>query len=104
MYHVSFPQNKKGIDTQYYIDKLVETLFWLDLCLNFIQGYINPENLEIVTDFKAIARNYVVRGWFWIDFVSVFPFEDLFPNGSLTKLLRLFRLPRLIKLIDIDKF
>ena len=34
----------------------------------------------------------------------MFPFENLFPSGQLTKLLRLFRLPRLIKLIDIDKF
>jgi len=74
------------------------------LCLNFIHSFIHPETLEVVVDIKEIAKNYVFKGWFFIDFVSVFPFEQLFPTGSLTKLLRLFRLPRLIKLIDIDKF
>lgn len=83
---------------------MVEFFFWLDLVLNFIQSFKHPEHLEVVTDLKEIAKNYVFKGWFVIDFVSVFPFEHIFPSGSMTKLLRLFRMPRLIKLIDISKF
>lgn len=45
------------------------------------------------------------RGWFFIDFVSVFPFVAILQQDALiTKLFRLFRLPRLIKLIDISRF
>lgn len=40
-----------------------------------------------------------------MDFVSNFPFNNIFASQTLlTKLLRLFRLPRLIKLIDISRF
>ena len=105
MYHVSFqPKVTLKVSWSGLLDKILEYFFWLDLCLNFIHSFINAETQEVVVDIKEIAKNYVFKGWFVIDFVSVFPFEQLFPTGSLTKLLRLFRLPRLIKLIDIDKF
>lgn len=51
-----------------------------------------------------IAKNYVFRGWFFVDFFSVFPFQLIMDAGYATKLLRLLRLPRLIKLIDISRF
>jgi hypothetical protein len=45
------------------------------------------------------------KGWFLVDFISVFPFQYIFlGNGFMTKLFRLFRLPRLVKLIDISRF
>lgn len=48
---------------------------------------------------------YVFKGWFLIDFISVFPFVAILEQDALlTKLFRLFRLPRLIKLIDISRF
>ena len=39
-----------------------------------------------------------------VDTLSIFPFEKLFPTGPVTKLFRLFRMPRLIKLIDVNRF
>jgi len=54
---------------------------------------------------KQIAQNYVFKGWFFVDFISVFPFQlFMSETGTITKLFRLFRLPRLIKLIDISRF
>ena len=54
---------------------------------------------------KKIAIRYVFRGWFAVDFISVFPFVAFLKEDALaTKLVRLFRLPRLIRLIDISKF
>jgi hypothetical protein len=85
-------------------ESFVETMFWFDLFLNFIQSFKHPETLEIVTDLKGIAKNYIFKGWFIIDFVSVFPFQHFIPQGQITKLFRLARLPRLIKLIDISRF
>lgn len=52
---------------------------------------------------KQIARHYF-QGWFFVDFVSIFPFNLMFSTGVVTKLVRLARLPRLIKLIDISRF
>lgn len=72
--------------------------------LNFIHAIKNPETYEDIKDIREIAKNYL-RGWFSIDFVSVFPFQFLFPGtGKTTKLFRLFRLPRLLKLFSITKF
>ena len=39
-----------------------------------------------------------------IDFVSIFPFGMFFNTGVVTKLFRLCRLPRLVKLIDPSRF
>lgn len=39
-----------------------------------------------------------------VDFVSIFPFGMFFNTGVVTKLFRLCRLPRLIKLIDPSRF
>lgn len=50
-----------------------------------------------------IAKKYI-EGWFMIDFVSIFPFGQFFNTGVVTKLFRLCRLPRLIKLIDPSRF
>ena len=84
---------------------MVEAFFWLDLALNFIQEYKDPETYQNVRDIKRIARKYVFRGWFVVDLVSVFPFNQLFSTQTLlTKLFRLARLPRLIRLIDISRF
>lgn len=102
MLYVAFTtSNNKYLDL---FETFVEAMFWVDLFLNFIQSFKHPETLEIVTDLKGIAKNYIFKGWFIIDFVSVFPFQQFIPQGQITKLFRLARLPRLIKLIDISKF
>ena len=106
MFYASFsqPAITDGYDFQFYFDLMVELFFWLDLCLNFLQSYPHPEFLYDILEFKEIAKNYVFKGWFFVDFVSVFPFELFFTQGNLTKLVRLMRLPRLNKLIDISRF
>jgi hypothetical protein len=104
MYLVSFSPGITSGDFTFYFDMFVEYTFILDLFMNFIQSYINTETLQEHTGLKDIARNYIFNGWFFVDFVSVFPFDAILPTGQITKLMRLFRLPRLIKLFDISKF
>ena len=84
-------------------DQVVEGIFWLDLFLNFFHQKWNFETNEVIEDLKGIARNYIFKGSFFIDFISVFPFKLMLQTGGLTRLLRLFRLPRLGKLVDINK-
>ena len=104
VFHVAFNPATDTKSFAYYFDKVVEYLFILDLLLNFITNFPHPETYETVTEFREIAKNYLWHGSFFIDFISVFPFEAFFQAGKVAKMLRLFRLPRLVKLFDISKF
>jgi hypothetical protein len=84
-------------------DQAVEIFFYTDFCFNFLQEYIDQDSHQKVRDIKMIAPHYL-KGWFFVDFVSIFPFDVIFSTGVVTKLVRLARLPRLIKLIDISRF
>lgn len=84
-------------------DWIVEIAFYTDLFLNFITEYYDPTLRKPVRDLKCILINYVT-GWFMIDFLSVFPFASIMDTGSGTKLFRLFRIPRLLKLLDVSRF
>ena len=70
---------------------------------SFLQEYYDEESQQRIRELKLIAKKYV-EGWFIIDFVSIFPFGAFFNTGVVTKLFRLCRLPRLIKLIDPSRF
>lgn len=53
---------------------------------------------------KKIIKKYVFKGWFMIDFISLFPFVAIFKDSALLfKLLRLVRLLRLTKLMNTSK-
>ena len=80
MYLVAF-NPETAHDWTVYFDDFVEATFICDLFLNFIQSYINTETLEEHRNLKDIARNYVWHGWFFVDFVSVFPFNLFFKNA-----------------------
>lgn len=79
----------------------MELLFLIDILLNFIQAYQNPETQKDVKNLKDIAKNYIFNGWFFIDLVAIIPFDKLIDQGKIAKLLRLCRLPRLAKLFSI---
>ena len=105
VYFVAILNNHLTELTLQIIDYVIEGFFWLDLIFNFMLEYRDPDTYKSVRKHKMIAKKYIFRGWFFVDFVSVFPFYALFPEGGqLMKLFRLFRLPKLVKLIDISKF
>ena len=84
-------------------DFFVEINFYADIVLNFFSEYKDPDTKQSISDFKEIAKAYL-NSWFLVDFVSVFPFHLILPTGALTKLFRLARMPRIIKLIDVNRF
>ena len=89
------------------LNEVTEWIFRIDFILSFFQAYRHPETYEVIDDYKSIAINYF-WGWFWIDFVSIFPFKEFLNSDAedqaqAVKLFRLFRMPRLGKLIDINK-
>ena len=82
------------------IDIGVDIVFTIDIVLTFFTPYI--ENDKIVVSLKSIGCNYL-KFWFWMDVVSVFPFEILIDQGNVFVLSKMSRLPRLYKLSKITK-
>lgn len=85
-----------------YIFWVVEVFFYFDFAFSWFMGFRDAETLECVWTFREIAIGYL-QGWFFIDFISIFPFQIFVPpeNSSATKLLRMPRMLRLGKLLDI---
>ena len=79
----------------------VESFFYVDIILNFLQEK-QMGHKEIEKNFHRIAYIYV-KTWFFIDLISVFPFEFFLYNGNAIKLVRLLRFPRMIMLLDKNK-
>lgn len=101
LYNAAFtPLENRGIIIW---DWMVEAFFYTDLVLSFFHAYIDEETDEIVEDFDSIYKNYL-GGWFIIDLVAVFPFQVIFKQGFALKLFRLARLPRMFKLLDVERF
>lgn len=44
-----------------------------------------------------------IRGWFFTDLFSLFPFYLFLSNGELIQLLRILRMPKLMSLIDVKR-
>lgn len=52
---------------------IVEVFFYFDFGFSWFMGFRDPETFEEVWTFKEIAICYM-KGWFFIDFISIFPF------------------------------
>jgi len=53
----------------------LDVIFTMDLFVNF-NSAIHNEEFVLVDNYKGIAGNYL-RGWFVVDFLSVFPFDKV---------------------------
>merc|ERR1719421_2652187 len=87
---------------------MVDFCFLCDIMVNFNLGYVDKRAMSIVVDRRDIAKRYVLSGWFFIDLISVMPFDVvamLSKSESVAQLktLRMIRLFRLIKLIKVSK-
>ena len=87
------------------MDASVDILFGIDIVVNFVSAYEQPDG-RLIIEHKKIASNYL-RGWFILDFLACFPFQ-LIPLGEDTSgvsnnsgILRLARLPRLYRLVRL---
>lgn len=90
---------------------LVNLCFACDMIVQFMLKFEDPLTETFVKDHRTIAKRYL-SSWFIIDFLSVFPFEQLSAalsdssddgDGSQLKLLKLTRILRLIKLTKLLK-
>ena len=66
---------------------------------------INCKKLYKVNTHLTIKANPFLRTWFIIDFIAIFPFKMIFPTSNTNfKLIRIMRLPKFIKILDVSKF
>ena len=80
------------------LDYLIDALFVVDIAINFRSTFVN-KNGEEIYDGKKIAKKYALGGRFWIDFLSVVPFE-LMSGG--VKSLNLFGLLKLVRITRLN--
>jgi len=92
------------------INYLLDVFFLIDLILNFFTMQRDSKTNELIRKKRIICQNYVFKGWFWIDTLSIIPFEIisiLLGNSSLNlrffKMLKMIRLLRLTKIINYLK-
>lgn len=100
IYFTAFSVEKTLITT--IVFWIVEVFFYFDFAFSWLQGFRDDEHHKCVWDFKEIAEGYL-KGWFFIDFISIFPFQLVVgaENGSATKLFRMPRMLRMGKLLDM---
>ncbi|RWS02377.1 hypothetical protein B4U79_06248 [Dinothrombium tinctorium] len=88
---------------------LSDTIFLLDIIVNFRTGIMNPDLPEqVILDPKQIARTYV-RTWFFLDLISSIPLDYIFlifnpENGENVQLLqagRALRIFRFVKMLSL---
>lgn len=86
-----------------YSQIFVDLIFVVDIILNFFTAYYNLEG-EPIDSLKKIAIKYL-KFWFWLDLLSIIPFDIFFPNVNTkyTSLIRLSRVNRLYKFVRITK-
>lgn len=80
---------------------IVDFLFFADILVIFHTAY-QDEYLQTVDDRKLIAKRYLT-GWFIIDFVAIFPFQQILEGIDLHSLVRITRIGRLYKLVKLAK-
>jgi hypothetical protein len=95
------------------LDYVVEFLFSCDLIFCFCQEYLDEETYTIVSDIKKIAKHYAKKS-FVFDLAACLPIENVIMTQGgdgfnedrirLFRLLKMFRLPRLAQLLDVEKF
>ena len=93
------------------IDLFVDTVFWLDILLQFMSSYHEKTTGREIFQPKMIASHYIFHGSFIIDFLSTFPFTPigdgagLHPNSTyflfanIMSLLKVQRLKKILKKI-----
>jgi hypothetical protein len=106
-FEVCFVQ-ENSFNVLFFINRLVDIGFVVDMGLQFFTMY-RTESGEQVHDPAKVVKRYL-KGWFGIDLLAVvpIPFEFLsaspssdFQSGSNIKVLRFFRMMRIVKLARI---
>jgi hypothetical protein len=73
-YRVTFIENE--IRAWWWFFLLLDLFFLADMVITFLTTIQSKTKMIEITDKKEIAKEYLSM-WFWIDLISIFPFDDL---------------------------
>ncbi|KAL4616667.1 potassium/sodium hyperpolarization-activated cyclic nucleotide-gated channel 3-like [Arapaima gigas] len=81
-----------------------DTLFLVDLVLNFRTGIVKEDSTEILLDPRAIRQRYL-RSWFLVDFISSIPVDYIFLMVDLEARLdsEVYRTARALRIVRFTK-
>lgn len=79
----------------------IDLMFVLDILIIFNTAFYDSE-MDIVDSRRKIAAEYF-RGWFFIDFMAVVPFDIILNASQFNSLARVVRVGRLYKLVKLSK-
>ena len=103
-YQISFSRDEEISQMNSIIDYIVLSFFMMDLIFNFMTEYQDPDTFKYIKEHRKIAWRYVTSLWFFIDFAATFPFTEIAGRSALwARLFRLFRLPKLIRFLDLSR-
>uniref|UniRef100_A0A3B4XM79 Potassium/sodium hyperpolarization-activated cyclic nucleotide-gated channel 2-like n=1 Tax=Seriola lalandi dorsalis TaxID=1841481 RepID=A0A3B4XM79_SERLL len=82
-----------------------DTLFMVDLVLNFRTGIVKEDSTEILLDPRAIRQKYL-KSWFLVDFVSSIPVDYIFLmvdslDSEVYRTARALRIVRFTKILSL---
>ena len=63
-------------------DRVIDTLFVVDIVINFMTTYVNPKTSTVVKQPVRIVKNYLFRGRFIIDLLASIPFDLILPKSE----------------------
>lgn len=64
-------------DYEYFLDIIMEIVFFLDMLFNLFQEFLDEETYQIVSEFTKISGKYVSKA-FVIDLIAWIPYDYLF--------------------------
>ena len=83
------------------VNYTIDGFFLVDIFIIFNSAYYDEE-FVIVEDRCTIGKTYL-SGWFIIDFLAIFPFDQLFNADNYGELARIARFGRMYKLIKMTR-
>ena len=73
-YRVCFNDVLDTTNGLWYVDRLVDVCFLLDVCANFHTGFVRSSDGQVELE-PGLVRNHYLKSWFFVDFVSSIPYE-----------------------------
>jgi len=109
-YMIAIDDGSNDVDALFVFDRILDALFISDVLLQFFLSYEDSISMIEVKDPILIAKNYL-RFWFWLDLVSIFPYDliaffvhgDAIGDLSVLSIIRMFRMFKLFKLMSIKR-
>ena len=85
------------------IEKMMDIFFFFEIVFIFFTPYFNKNNVLVVSH-KKIAIHYIKSKWFWIDTLSIIPFDLMFDfDSNYSVFLKIWKLPRFYKMMKIAR-